>query len=380
MTAARHRAPADGVTLDRARDEIMTYFAAQTDSPSTLSRLRRVFRKLSELDVRTLHQVDDDVSRRYERSISEAVVGAARLNLMRDFRTVCHTAVELGLLLQEPVYPLLRGKPGAIGKPALVSRGDVIRIFATHRPGAHDPWEKWRRYAVFAVAVYTGLLRDDILDMPVTDIDLDRGEILVRRRKGNKRSTTPLPLAIHPDLKGILSHWLPQTGGVWVFPGKRKIGRWFGSGCKKLRAGEELVAMGRTSGVEAVVNFNSVRRFHFRALESIEGLGALLKGAVSKKRKDRPSVVLTGESEAVFIRDKSKGVVRGSEYELLSVLREQFPKALSKDQLTRLTGGTETWRKAWRELRKDPEWKAELIARGEPYEDAPSLGYRMNKY
>ncbi len=368
------------VPLDRAREELMTRFAAQTDSPSTLSRLRRVFGKLDTLGVRTLDQVDDGLAVRYEQSISEAMLAEARLNLMRDFRTVCHEACDLGLMEREPRYPLLKGQPGKTGRPVANSREDVIRIFAAHKPKPRDSWDKWRRYALFAVVVYTGLLRDDIRDLLVTDVDLGKGQMLVRRRRGNKRSEKPLPLAIHPDLRAILIEWIPQTGGVWVFPGKRKIGKWFGSGSKKLRAYEEIMIMAREAGVVAPVNFVTLRLFHFKALESIEGLGSLLKGRAPRMAKDRPSVVLKGESREVFIRAKSKGVLLGSEYELLAVLCKEFPKVLSNDEITRLTGGSETWRKAWRKLRKDPEWKAELIARGELYEGVKSPGSRLNKY
>lgn len=379
MVAKTWRAHAS-VALDQARDEAMGYFAAQTDQPSTLSRLRRVFRKLARLGIRTLEEIDDDAARRYERSIPRRVVGDSRLNLMRDFRTVCNALREpLGLIDREPRYPLLRGKAGARGRPVATRRSDIIRIFAVHRPRRDDPWEKWRRYAFFAVAVYTGMLRDDIRDLLVDDVHLDNGEISIRRRKGNKRSDAAQRLAMHPDLRRILADWIPQTGGTWVFPGKRKIGSWKGSGCKKLRASEEIRLMGREAGVETVVNCKTVRLFHFEAIGSIEGLGSLLGGTAPRKQKGRSCVDLKGESEQVFVRGESRGVLSSSQYELISVLDQKFPTPLSMKDLTRLTG-SETWRKAWRQLRQDPDWKRDLIKRGELFEGKPSRGFVLNRY
>ena len=129
--------------------------------------------------------------------------------------------------------------------------------------------------------VYTGLLRDDILDLLVADVDLAKGEISIRRRKGNKRSDNPVALTIHSDLKEILADWLPQTGGLYLFPGKKKVGRWFGSGSKKLRAYEEIMAAAREAGITAPVNFKTLRLFHFEAVGSIDGLGSLFDDSMS---------------------------------------------------------------------------------------------------
>ena len=163
--------------------------------------------------------------------------------MLRDLRTICDLAHKLGLLESIPQIPLLRGKmPGLPVFLISPHRDDVVCLLASLRSCHRDPWDKQRRYTLVAMIVYTGLLRDDILDLLVADVDLAKGEISIRRRKGNKRSDNPVALTIHSDLKEILADWLPQTGGLYLFPGKKKVGRWFGSGSKKLRAYEEIMA------------------------------------------------------------------------------------------------------------------------------------------
>jgi len=367
------------VSVDQARDEIMRHFTAKTDSHSILCRMRRVFRKLGDLDVQTLDQLDDAAVQRYERSIPETMLRECRLNMLRDLRAVCHVAVKLNLLASMPQIPWLRDKePGRSGIIAATSRDDVMRLLASLQPEPTDPWDKWRLHALVATVVYTGLLRDDILDLLVADVDLAKGVILIRRRKGNKRSDLPRPLAIHPDLKGILSEWLLQTGGVYVFPGKRKVGRWHGSGSKKLRAFEEISIAARAAGIKEVVNFKTLRLFHFEAVESIEGLGSLIPRA-KPGLKPRPAATIGEPWEPVSIRGKPKGVLNRAEHKVISVLVQAFPKGLSMQEMEKLTG-LGGWRVALGRLRDDPDWKRELYRPRDTFEGKKSNFYRIGRW
>ena len=194
----------------------------------------------------------------------------------------------------------------------------------------------------------------------------------------------PVAVRLSAHLQEFVREWLEQSRvkeeGV-IFPGIKR-GRWTYHSWLADRPSKRLLAECKAAGLRPLT-FNLI--LHHHAENHVTGLpGTELEAApapgLALEPEDMASIVLKGESEEVFIRDKPKGVVRPSEYELLAVLCKEFPKVLSKQQLTRLTGGTETWRKAWRRLRDDPDFKAELIARGELYKGVPSKGYRMNKY
>jgi hypothetical protein len=176
------------------------------------------------------------------------------------------------------------------------------------------------------------------------------------------------------DLVKIVSEFfsLPEMSECeWAFPGSKRLGPW------QLEANYPENPRGH---LEARCNERMLRRITFPMLcrfRVTHGQAPALGVAEGRRRL---MVIINGESEEVFIGKESKGVLLPSEYGLIELLHKSFPRPLSMAEITRKTGGSETWRKAWQKMRKDADWGPRLIGRGEIFEGKKSTGYLLNKY
>jgi site-specific recombinase XerC len=77
-----------------------------------------------------------------------------------------------------------------------------VLLKAAGRQG--DPMRAARDHAVFAVMIFCGLRRSELLHLCIADINLEMGTLLVRHGKGEKSRRLPL----NDRAKGILARWL----------------------------------------------------------------------------------------------------------------------------------------------------------------------------
>ena len=96
----------------------------------------------------------------------------------------------------------------AIEKPKLPQRlPRCLTKEETQRILSHVRWHPWRtrfeavrNEAILTTLVYTGLRLQEMLNLLVSDLDLEAGELLVRQGKGQKDRIIP----IHPHLSRVL--------------------------------------------------------------------------------------------------------------------------------------------------------------------------------
>jgi site-specific recombinase XerD len=83
-------------------------------------------------------------------------------------------------------------------------------------------FESPRNYAIIAMFLYTGIRLNELLHLQLTDINLDRGEMLIRQGKGGKDRYVPL----HYKIIRILKQYMQERrragkDSIWLFNGAK---------------------------------------------------------------------------------------------------------------------------------------------------------------
>lgn len=108
--------------------------------------------------------------------------------------------------------------------PKWLSIEQITRFLETESP-ARGKWAAERNQVAFAVLVWLGLRRSEVLKLMVEDVDLEKGVILIRDAKGSQDRELPLPQALSTMLEPWLAQCEPEThlfpstyGGQWKAP------------------------------------------------------------------------------------------------------------------------------------------------------------------
>ena len=225
------------VSLDRFRDETVGHYTNTGSIPTTLSKVRRVFRILSELGVTETADLNDAVVARFEVAVQE--LGARnRLGLLGMLRTFCKRACSVGYLGYMPRFPKIpapRDMPKE-RQTAGLRKEDVRRFRDHYRARANDTWKAQRLYTLFSVFRLAGTRHRETIRLKVKDIDLDARTMQIKPRD-ESRWSTPSPISIPDALATVLAAWLPRTGCEWLFPGDRLVGPWTAAGIHLRAAG-----------------------------------------------------------------------------------------------------------------------------------------------
>ena len=137
-------------------------------------------------------------------------------------------------------------------------------------------WSDRRLYAAVAVALYTGLRRNELLYLRLEDVDLVNLMICVvplsERDLKTEESAQPVP--IPPELEPILAAWLGERGAdrewcPYVFPGVKRRRPWSGGRCGR-RPIDSLRRVGVECGVP-VNDWRTLRRSVATAMETAWG-------------------------------------------------------------------------------------------------------------
>ena len=65
-------------------------------------------------------------------------------------------------------------------------------------------FQKYRNHAIFAVALFCGLRKKEILELQYSDVDLENASLYVRQGKGNKERIVPMNQSLIPILRVYL--------------------------------------------------------------------------------------------------------------------------------------------------------------------------------
>jgi integrase len=135
-------------------------------------------------------------------------------------------------------------------------------------------WRRQRLRALVYLLAYTGVRPAEALGLEVADVDLGRGLVSIKSNQGRSLKTraSAASVPIPEPLRPVLAHWIPQTGGEWLFPGTRKRGAWL-TGGPGVRALDQVRDLGERAGVKGLtlVSF----RHTFASMAELWGLGEL---------------------------------------------------------------------------------------------------------
>lgn len=261
-------------------EELLTVYRV-TARPATVCKMAQVLREVGELrlvkttaDLTPMRLADWLNSMRDRKPATVA-------GLVSYFRAACNYAKARGYLRHTPFEA--RQSWGVL----LASEDDeeprrhhglaeleLVRQYLESRSSAS--WEGQRLYALFCLVAFTGLRKNEALHAQVRDLDLDLGVIRLvkRRRHGLKTRASAQPVPI-PDLAlAVLAAWVPRTGSLWLFPGKKGTCPWI-NGMPGKKPLDCLKAAGLAAGVEGLT-FQSLRHSWATHAESAWGFGELL--------------------------------------------------------------------------------------------------------
>ncbi len=143
-------------------------------------------------------------------------------NNWQCLKTFFDWCVKSGYLKTNPVINIERPKlPKYL--PRSISREDIKKVLMET---AWYQWpielEKTRNMAIISTLLYTGIRLQELLNLKVTDVNIDDGSIMVRQGKGGKDRLVP----IHPILVPILRSYFEQRQK------KLKPSEWFYTGIR----------------------------------------------------------------------------------------------------------------------------------------------------
>ncbi len=98
---------------------------------------------------------------------------------------------------------------------------------------------------------FTGLRKNEILELPVACVDLEHRalRIVASEEWAPKTIASAGAKPMADQLAAVMTDWLPHTGSPWVFPGVRRKGPWT-SGAPGTKALDEMKAAAKRAGIE----------------------------------------------------------------------------------------------------------------------------------
>lgn len=197
------------MTIHEARQHFLSYLEAERGcSPLTISSYRHDIGQfarhleqhhdsLSLTDIR-IADIRGFVAALHERRLQAPTI-ARRINCLRSFFKFLWVNDHI------PDNPCLRiGTPKKARKLPTVLTEDECRALLEAAYQSHYTMLGFRDHAVLSLLLYTGLRRQELLDLTVDDVDLQQRWLRVRRGKGNKMRVVPLV----PEAVSAVQDWL----------------------------------------------------------------------------------------------------------------------------------------------------------------------------
>jgi integrase len=260
-------------------EEVLTVYRV-TARPATVCKMAQVLREVGELkavrttaDLTPLRLADWLNSMRDRKPATIA-------GLVSYFRAACNYARARGYLRNTPFEArqswgqLQADDDEEPRRHHGLAELELVRAHLESHSSAS--WEGHRLYALFCLVAFTGLRKNEALHAQVRDLDLDQGVIRLvkRRRHGLKTRAAAQPVPVPDAALAVLAGWVPRTGSLWLFPGKRGACPWV-NGMPGKKPLDCLKAAGKAAGVEGLT-FQSLRHSWATHAESAWGFSELL--------------------------------------------------------------------------------------------------------
>lgn len=106
---------------------------------------------------------------------------------------------------------------------------------------------------LFNTWAFTGAGSREVLGLRVDNVDLAERVIRFRShpRRRLKTGARAAEVPIAPPLLGVLASWLPHACSEWLFPGRERLGPWFG-GAPGFKPLDRVRQLGQRAGVEGL--------------------------------------------------------------------------------------------------------------------------------
>jgi site-specific recombinase XerC len=234
------------MTLDDALGRFLLQLSADGRSAHTLGQYRRHVRLLGHWCAHVAHpgEIDalrhEDVARflaspqaqaRPDAAPKKATTMNTLRSSLRGFFSYCHKA---GFIPQDPTRLLRRALCGA--PPPRALPGDEEERLLAALAAAAEGDEARRDHAMIQLMLATGLRVGSVVALNLEDLDLDQGEVWLRRTKGDRPERVFLGQAIREHLRGYLAGKTPGpvfTTRHGVRLNTRQVGRRFAAWVKQ---------------------------------------------------------------------------------------------------------------------------------------------------
>lgn len=224
----------------------LALYSPPSHSIHTRSKMRHILDLAAQIGVKSTNDLTTELVSKFVAERSKSVCANTVRGDLAYLKAAANYCVEEGWLDRAPRWKRVMPRKSSPRRKTLHRLEEIrwllARLRARARLGsecgksstAHcplptaDSWEAHRLYALVALVAYTGVRRDEATRMMISDVDLAHGlaHIVERRRLKTEASAAPVP--IPPELREILSAWIPRSGPVWLFPGIRRRGPWVG--------------------------------------------------------------------------------------------------------------------------------------------------------
>jgi site-specific recombinase XerD len=188
----------------------LQYCAAECGhTPNTIKAYRQAIRRFREWLERQgqkdpdVREITPTVARKYMYYLDGlGVRPRTRLHLFLPLRGLYRMLVDHDVVEKSPFGEVRLPKKDAAQR-LLVSDEELEALLdaATRQP---DPLRAARDQAIFAVIVFCGLRRSELLNLRISDIELSEGTLLIRMGKGHK----PRRIWLCEEAKRALGRWL----------------------------------------------------------------------------------------------------------------------------------------------------------------------------
>jgi site-specific recombinase XerD len=210
------------MVLSQAHDRFLRYCAAERNhSSETINAYRQASRRFLEWMAARgygdplVTETTPEIGRDYLYYLHTLGIRPRTiLHLFLPLRSLFRMLVRQRFVSANPFLEIELPKKDAARRLLITEEELETLLEAAGRQG--DPVRAARVRAVFAVMVFCGLRRSELLNLHVSDVSCEAGTLLVRRGKGEKSRRLPL----NDRAKGIPARWLevrPQCEQPYLF-------------------------------------------------------------------------------------------------------------------------------------------------------------------